>query len=61
MIVIKANPGRVKEVAFTGGSPAERAIEAALWPATAKGAPKDRKLVPLFPTDSAFSQMRGGP
>lgn len=32
MIIIKANPGRVEEVAFTGGSPAERSIEAALWP-----------------------------
>ena len=31
MIIIRANPGRVEEVAFTGESPAERAIEAALW------------------------------
>jgi hypothetical protein len=32
VIIIKANPGRVEEVSFTGGSPAERSIEAALWP-----------------------------
>jgi hypothetical protein len=32
VIIIKANPGRVEEVAFTGDSPAERAIEASLWP-----------------------------
>ena len=31
MIVIKANPARVEEVSFTGESPAERAIEAAVW------------------------------
>jgi hypothetical protein len=33
VIVIKANPSRVEEVAFTGETPAERAIEAAVWPA----------------------------
>ena len=33
MIVIKANPARVEEVSFTGETPAERAIEAAVWPA----------------------------
>jgi hypothetical protein len=33
VIVIKANPARVEEVSFTGETPAERAIEAAVWPA----------------------------
>jgi hypothetical protein len=33
VIVIKANPGRVEEVSFTGETPAERAIEAAVWTA----------------------------
>lgn len=32
MIVIKANPGRIEEVSFTGASAAERAIEVAIWP-----------------------------
>lgn len=35
MIVIKANPARIEEVAFTGASAAERAIEAATWPVIA--------------------------
>lgn len=32
MIVIKASPARIEEVSFTGETPAERAIEAAVWP-----------------------------
>ena len=32
MIVIKASPGRIEEISFTGASAAERAIEAAIWP-----------------------------
>ena len=60
MIVIKADPGRVEEVAFTGGSPIEDAIDAVLWTATATGAPNDLGLVPLFRTDSAFSVREGG-
>jgi hypothetical protein len=31
LIVIKANPGRVEEVAFTGDTAAERAIESEVW------------------------------
>jgi hypothetical protein len=35
VIVIKANPGRIEKVSFTGRTPAERAIEAAVWPVIA--------------------------
>lgn len=34
-IVITLNPGRVEEVAFTGLTPAQRAIETTLWRAIA--------------------------
>lgn len=45
MIVIKLNPGKIEEVSFTGGTPAERAIEAATWPAIAPLIDRlDRKL-----------------
>jgi tRNA(Ile2) C34 agmatinyltransferase TiaS len=45
VIVIKANPGRIEEVAFTGVSAAERAIEAATWPVIALLVDRiDRKL-----------------
>lgn len=60
MIIIKANPSRLGKVAFTGLSPVEDAIEAALWTATARGGPEDHMLVPLFRTDSAFLCLRDG-
>lgn len=45
MIVIKANPGRIEEVSFTGASAAERAIEIAIWPVLESLVEKlDRKL-----------------
>jgi hypothetical protein len=34
-IVITLTPGRVEQVSFTGFTPAQRAIETALWPAIA--------------------------
>ena len=60
MIIIKANPGRVGEVALTGVSPVENAIKAALWTTTARGGPEDQRLVPLFRTDSAFYVWKMG-
>jgi len=45
VIVIRANPARIEEVAFTGVTEEERAIEAATWPLIATLIDQlDRKL-----------------
>jgi hypothetical protein len=54
VIIIKANPCRVGEVALTRVSPVENAIKAAPWTTTARSALEDQRLVPLFRADSAF-------
>lgn len=60
MIIFKAIPDRVEEVALTAVLPVENALKPALWTTTAGGGPADQKVSSAFSHRLRFLCLEDG-